>query len=179
LFRPEWDRAALDQLLGEIKTNDPALDRMLAELGSSMGQVRPGRTDPDAVPEPPDEPLTCPGDLWILGNHRLLCGDAGEAAEPRRRIGKPWRQRDCLDRRPTAATILPLAVDFQGQRIPSWDRQIDSLFQSPHATSDTRPRLDLLAQVLEPMIQRELLHRGVIGERRGYDAKLIGWVEVV
>jgi DNA modification methylase len=35
-----------------------------------------GLTDPDAVPEPPDEPTTKPGDLWILGKHRLLCGDS-------------------------------------------------------------------------------------------------------
>jgi DNA modification methylase len=77
----EWDRAALDKLLGEIKTNDPLLERMLADLGTSLGQVKPGQTDPDDVPEPPDEPLTCPGDLWILGDHRLLCGDAGKAED--------------------------------------------------------------------------------------------------
>ncbi len=77
----EWDRAALDKLLSEIKTNDPLLDQMLADLGTSLGQVRQGRTDPDEVPESPDEPLTCPGDLWILGNHRLLCGDAGKAED--------------------------------------------------------------------------------------------------
>ena len=37
--------------------------------------VQDGLTDPDEVPEPPDEAITQPGDLWILGNHRLLCGD--------------------------------------------------------------------------------------------------------
>jgi len=30
----------------------------------------------DEVPEPPQDPVSQPGDLWILGNHRLLCGDA-------------------------------------------------------------------------------------------------------
>jgi DNA modification methylase len=35
-----------------------------------------GLTDPDSVPEPPDEATTQPGDLWLLGNHRLLCGDS-------------------------------------------------------------------------------------------------------
>lgn len=35
----------------------------------------PGLTDENAVPEPPKEPVTKAGDLWVLGPHRLLCGD--------------------------------------------------------------------------------------------------------
>jgi len=35
-----------------------------------------GNTDEDDVPEPPVDPITQSGDLWLLGNHRLLCGDA-------------------------------------------------------------------------------------------------------
>jgi len=35
-----------------------------------------GLTDEDAVPEPPPEPITKPGDIWILGKHRLMCGDS-------------------------------------------------------------------------------------------------------
>jgi DNA modification methylase len=77
----EWDRAALDKLLSEIQTNDPVLDQMLVDLGRSMGLVRGGLTDPDDIPEAPDEPSTCPGDLWILGKHRLLCGDAGKTKD--------------------------------------------------------------------------------------------------
>jgi DNA modification methylase len=74
----EWDQDALDKLLAEIKTNDPVLDQMLADLADSIHRVRPGRTDPDEVPAPPDEPITRPGDLWLLGDSRLLCGDAGK-----------------------------------------------------------------------------------------------------
>jgi len=40
-----------------------------------------GLTDPDDVPEPPDEPMTQPGDLIILGEHRLLCGDSAKPAD--------------------------------------------------------------------------------------------------
>lgn len=40
--------------------------------------VEEGLTDPDEIPAPPDEATTQPGDLWLLGNHRLLCGDSSK-----------------------------------------------------------------------------------------------------
>jgi DNA modification methylase len=40
--------------------------------------VKDGLCDPDEVPAPPDEATTRPGDLWLLGNHRLLCGDSSK-----------------------------------------------------------------------------------------------------
>jgi hypothetical protein len=39
-------------------------------------QVSEGLTDEDAVPEAPEEPVNKLGDVWILGNHRLMCGDS-------------------------------------------------------------------------------------------------------
>jgi DNA modification methylase len=41
----------------------------------------------DQVPEPPEDPVTQPGDLWILGKHRLLCGDATVLADGERVLG--------------------------------------------------------------------------------------------
>ena len=41
-----------------------------------LGEPNGGLTDEDAVPEPPEKPVTKLGDLWVLGSHRLLCGDS-------------------------------------------------------------------------------------------------------
>jgi DNA modification methylase len=41
----------------------------------------------DEVPEPPEDPVSRPGDLWALGNHRLLCGDATVLADVERVLG--------------------------------------------------------------------------------------------
>jgi len=41
--------------------------------------VKPGLTDPDDVPQPPDAATTQSGDLWVLGDHRLFCGDSSNA----------------------------------------------------------------------------------------------------
>ena len=35
-----------------------------------------GNGDPDGIPDPPEEPVTRPGDVWLLGEHRVLCGDS-------------------------------------------------------------------------------------------------------
>ena len=39
-------------------------------------QVKEGLTDEDAVPEPPEEPITVLGDIWVMGKHRMMCGDS-------------------------------------------------------------------------------------------------------
>jgi DNA modification methylase len=52
--------------------------------------VQEGLCDPDEVPAPPDEAITKPGDLWILGEHRLLCGDSSKPADVDRLLdGQP------------------------------------------------------------------------------------------
>lgn len=69
----EWDNDMLRQLSEEHDiTPWFEEDELLAEVLETVE----GNTDPDDVPEPPAEPTTKPGDLWILGNHRLLCGDS-------------------------------------------------------------------------------------------------------
>ncbi len=78
----EWDYDLLPIELADLQAADFDLDLIgfsqdeLAELLDPG--VKEGLTDPDEVPEPPDEAVTQPGDLWILGDHRLLCGDSSK-----------------------------------------------------------------------------------------------------
>jgi len=39
-------------------------------------ELNEGLTDPDEAPPPPENPITKPGDIWVMGKHRLLCGDS-------------------------------------------------------------------------------------------------------
>ena len=73
----DWDAEMLRQLSEE---HDVAPWFEADDLAAILGEVEQlpaeGLTDADEVPEPPEEPVTKPGDLWILGDHRLLCGDS-------------------------------------------------------------------------------------------------------
>lgn len=87
----DWDQELLAAELRDLE----ALDLDVSLLGFSEDdlaqlfgeEVVDGQTDPDHVPEPPDEPITQPGDLWLLGEHRLLCGDSCNPEEVHRLVG--------------------------------------------------------------------------------------------
>ena len=75
-----WDNELLALELGEL--GDLGFDLDLVgftdeEIAALMPeQIEPGLTDEDAVPEVPEQPVTVLGDVWVLGKHRLMCGDS-------------------------------------------------------------------------------------------------------
>lgn len=73
----EWDLNMLEELSQEHDL-EPWFDNddLKELLGETEVLPAEGLTDPDDVPEVPEEPVTKEGDLYILGNHRLLCGDS-------------------------------------------------------------------------------------------------------
>jgi len=79
----EWDLDILPIELNDLREGGFDMhvlafdEEELGKLLSSAQGVTEGLTDPDSVPEPPDDPITRRGDIWVLGNHRLMCGDSG------------------------------------------------------------------------------------------------------
>jgi hypothetical protein len=54
------------------------------EIGIYLAEKTEGLTDPDEVPETPVNPVTVPGDVWVMGNHRLICGDSTNPYDAKR-----------------------------------------------------------------------------------------------
>jgi DNA modification methylase len=85
-----WDLEILQQELAELGTLDVTFDPTLT--GFSTGEIDvilQGPEDPDdeTVPAVPTAPRTRPGDVWVLGEHRVGCGDARDLAFVQRVIG--------------------------------------------------------------------------------------------
>jgi len=78
--------AALDDLGFDLDLtgfSEEELANLLGDPELALGEAE----GEDDIPEPPDDPVSRPGDLWLLGNHRLLCGDATLATDVERVLG--------------------------------------------------------------------------------------------
>lgn len=88
----EWDFPSLKNLLEELDTGEFDIEitgfdlKEIEDLMNQLHQPEEGLTDDDAVPEP-TESIAKKGDLWQLGKHRLLCGDATIKEDVERLMG--------------------------------------------------------------------------------------------
>ncbi len=82
-----WDDDVLASLLHELE-QDEDFDQLLTGFtDAEIAKLQPpvdGLSDPDEIPPTPDEPVARSGDLWVLGDHRLVCGDATNSADVER-----------------------------------------------------------------------------------------------
>lgn len=119
----EWDDARLsaelqdlladDYDLSLVGFSDGELDKLLAFVPEGDGQEggAGGSVPPVTIPEPPRNPASRTGDLWILGDHRLLCGDSTSATDVCRLMNG--------ERAILFATDPPYLVDYDGSNHPT------------------------------------------------------------
>jgi DNA modification methylase len=106
-----WDEELLQLELAALQGEDFNInligfeDERLAQLLADQ-EAAEGLTDEDAAPELPQSPVSVPADLWVLGNHKLLVGDATVAADVQRLMGGD--SADCVFSDP------PYNTDYEG-----------------------------------------------------------------
>ncbi|MCY4318351.1 MAG: site-specific DNA-methyltransferase [Alphaproteobacteria bacterium] len=149
-----WDDGLLSEELKRLLDDDFDLtltgfdDAETARLLAMVNGDAPG--EDDVAPDPPADPVTKPGDLWVLGRHRLVCGDATDAdvvaralagATPRLMVTDPpygidydpsWRTSDIARRHVREGTTAESIVTdrVKGDTRTEWMRAI-----LPHVSS--------------------------------------------
>jgi len=116
----DWDMPKLKDLLQDLDTGEFDLELTgfdMDEIEDLMTQFHvPEEIIEDDAPEPPEEPITKLGDLWILGRHRLLCGDATKKEDVERLMD--GKKADML------FTDPPYGVNYTGGHFHSGDVNI-------------------------------------------------------
>ncbi len=123
----EFDLPKLSEVLQELKLGgfdftltgfeDDEVDKLSQKMARLKGQLAEDDFDVDKATEEIVEPTTKPGDIWLLGKHRLMCGDSTD-------MGAVARLMDGMKAR-MVFTDPPWNVDYGGNSHPSWkQRQI-------------------------------------------------------
>ena len=178
----DWDHEKLKDLLQDLDTGE--LD--LEITGFDMGEIEdlmtqfhvPGEIIEDEVPEPPDEPITKPGDLWILGRHRLLCGDATKKEDVERLMD--GKKADMV------FTDPPYGMKKENEGVLNDNLNYDDLLEfnkkwiplsfdnlkengSWYCWGMDEPLMDIYSEILKPMIKsQKITFRNLITWDKGH-----------
>jgi|TARA_R110000824_G_scaffold121963_1_gene278499 DNA modification methylase len=151
----EWDDDKLTTLLSELKFFDD-VDELLTgfdeneldELLADLEEPKEGFTDPDSIPDEAD-PVCKPGELWQLGDHKLLCGDATD-------IGHVEILMDG-DKADMVFTDPPYLMDFTGSVHADGSKSYNSNYdkiKNDHLTEDQGEKF--LDQIIKVILQYSL-----------------------
>jgi DNA modification methylase len=114
----DWDEPALAKILQQLRAEDALegvgytdgdIDELLAQLVEE--EFSPGDIEDPGPGEPPEDPVSRDGDLWVLGDHRLLCGDSTSNEDIKRLV---QGEKPAL-----LATDPPYCVDYTGAERPN------------------------------------------------------------
>lgn len=102
-----YDDTDLAALLAELDGDFDGTGWTQDDLDALLDDDPPSLGDPDDAPEVPAEPITRPGDIWLLGDHRLLCGSATDMAAVEKMLDGD--RCDCM------WTDPPYGVEYTGK----------------------------------------------------------------
>jgi len=137
----DWDMEMLSLEMGDLQ--DEGFDLSLIgfsedELANIFVDTAEGLTDPDDVPDLPDDPTAVEGDVWLLGKHRLMCGDSTVAThvaallagvEPHLMVTDPpygveydpaWRQQRGVNKAGPGAAVGKVLNDDNADWSEAW-----------------------------------------------------------
>jgi len=124
----EWDDAALAEQLSALAIDD---EELLAAAGFDEAELErlisetigTGDIVEDEAPEPPADPVTKAGDLWQLGDHRVLCGDSTRGEDVATLMG--GEKADAVLTDPPYGTASKSKVQLRGGELKSFDIEWD------------------------------------------------------
>jgi hypothetical protein len=118
--------------------SDAELDALMAPLGSEADDADSAEEDAaDEMPSPPREPVSRAGDLWVVGDHRLLCGDSTDASVVARVMNGE------------RAALLFTSPPYGNQRdyttggVGDWDTLMHGVFAAPPVTDSAQLLINL------------------------------------
>ena len=112
----EWDDEGLAKVLELLKVEDADLFAATGYDAEQVDKMSNAEVIEDEVPEPPAEPITKEGDMWTLGDHRLLCGDSTKTEDVKRLMGGVKAEMMFTD--------PPYGVNYEGGHFHSGDVKI-------------------------------------------------------